>query len=57
MCNDNRHIGAATHTLRIRQVNKSEAGCYKCVVMNEVNKDGKVSEEAQLTVGKFHHRF
>ena len=54
VCNDNRHIGAATHTLMIRQVNKSDnAGCYKCVVTNEVNKDGKVSEEAQLSVCKF----
>ena len=53
VCNDNRHIGAATHTLTIRQVNKSDAGHYKCIVMNEVNKDGKVSEEAQLTVCKF----
>ena len=57
VCNDNRHIGAATHILTIRQVNKSDAGRYKCVVMNEVSKNGSVSEEAQLTVGKFHHRF
>ena len=54
MCNGNRHIGAADHTLTIRQVNKSDAGCYKCVVKNEVKEDGEVSEEAQLTVCEFH---
>ena len=54
VCNGSRHKGAATHTLTIRQVNKSDAGRYKCVVTNEVNKDGEISEEAQLTVGKFH---
>ena len=54
VCNDSRHIGAATHSLTIQQVNKSDAGCYKCVVKNEVKEDGEVSEEAQLTVGKFH---
>ena len=52
VCNDNRHIGAATHTLTIRQVNNG--GCYKCVVKNEVKEDGEVSEEAQLTVCEFH---
>ena len=54
VCNDSRHKGAATDTLTICQVNKSDVGHYKCVVKNEVNKDGEVSEEAQLTVCKFH---
>ena len=54
MCNDSRHIGAATHTLTIQQVNKSDAGRYKCVVKNEVKEDGEISEEAQLTVCEFH---
>ena len=54
VCNGSRHIGAATHILTIQQVNKSDAGRYKCVVKNEVNRDGEVSEEAHLTVGKFH---
>ena len=54
VCNDSRHKGAATNTLTVQQVNKSDAGRYKCVVKNEVNKDGEVSEEAQLTVCKFH---
>ena len=54
MCNDSRHKGAATNTLTIRQVNKSDPGRYKCVVKNDVNKDGEVSEEAQLTVCEFH---
>ena len=54
VCNGSRHIGAVTHTLMIRQVNKSDAGRYKCVVKNKVNKDGEVSEEAHLTVCEFH---
>ena len=54
MCNDSRHNGAATHTLTIQQVNKSDAGRYKCVVKNEVKEDGEISEEAQLTVCEFH---
>ena len=54
MCNDSRHKGAATNTLTICQVNKSDPGHYKCVVKNDVNKDGEVSEEAQLTVCEFH---
>ena len=54
MCNDSRHNGAATHSLTIQQVNKSDAGCYKCVVKNEVKEDGEVSQEAQLTVCEFH---
>ena len=54
MPNDSRHNGAATHSLTIQQVNKSDAGCYKCVVKNEVKEDGEVSQEAQLTVCEFH---
>ena len=54
MRNDSRHNGAATHSLTIRQMNKSDAGRYKCVVKNEVKEDGGVSEEAQLTVCEFH---
>ena len=54
MCNDSRHKGASTNILTVQQVNKSDAGCYKCVVKNEVNKDGEVSEEAQLTVCKLY---
>ena len=54
VCNDSRHKGASTNILTVQQVNKSDAGCYKCVVKNEVNKDGEVSEEAQLTVCKLY---
>ena len=53
VCNDNTHKGAATNTLTICQVKKSDVGHYKCVVKNKVNKDGEVSKEAQLTVCKF----
>jgi len=54
VCKEKRYHGAATNTLTIHQVNKSDAGSYKCVVKNEGNKDGEVSEEAQLTVCMFH---
>ena len=54
VCKEKRYHGAATNTLTIHQVNKSDAGSYKCVARNEGNKDGEVSEEAQLTVCKFH---
>ena len=53
VCNDSRHKGADTNTLTIEQVNKSDAGCYKCVVKNEVKRNGEVSEEAQLNVCEF----
>ena len=54
VCDDSTHKGAATDMLTVQQVNKSDAGRYKCVVKNEVKVDGEVSEEAQLTVCKFH---
>ena len=32
---------------------KSRADCYRCLVKNDVEKDGILSEEAQLSVCKF----
>ena len=51
--NDINYSGADTNTLSIRQVKKSHAGCYRCLVMNEVKKDGILSREAQLSICKF----
>ena len=47
---DSNYSGTDTNTLSIRDVKKSHAGCYRCLVKNEVKRDGEVSEEAKLTV-------
>ena len=46
------YIGTDTNTLKIRQVKKSDAGCYRCLVKNEVKSEGEISEEAELNVCK-----
>ena len=51
--NDNNYSGTDTNTLNIRHVKKSDGGRYRCLVMNEVKKDGIHSKEAQLNVCKF----
>ena len=51
--NSSNYSGTDTNTLSIRQVKKSHAGCYRCLVMNDVKKDGILSREAQLSVCKF----
>ena len=51
--NGSNYSGTDTNTLSIRQVKKSHAGCYRCLVMNDVKKDGILSREAQLSVCKF----
>ena len=48
--NDSNYSGTDTNTLSIRQVKKSDEGRYRCLVKNEVKRDGEVSEEAKLTV-------
>ena len=53
MHNDSNYSGTDTSTLSIRQVKKSHAGCYRCLVMNQVKMDGTLSKEAQLSVCKF----
>ena len=51
--NDCNYSGTDTNTLSIRQVKKSDEGFYRCLVMNDVKKDGILSEHAQLSVCKF----
>ena len=53
MHNDNNYSGTDTNTLSIRHVKKSDEGHYRCLVRNEVKKDGIPSKEAQLSVCKF----
>ena len=51
--NDGNCSGTDTNTLSIQHVKKSDAGCYRCLVKNEVLKDGILSEKAELSVCKF----
>ena len=44
------YSGTDTNTLSIRHVKKSHGGWYRCLVMNEVEKGGEISEEAHLTI-------
>ena len=53
MHNGSNYSGADSNTLSIRHVTNSDEGCYRCLVKNEVKKDGILSEEAQLSVCKF----
>ena len=53
MHNDSNYSGTDTNRLSIRHVKKSDGGCYRCLVKNEVKRDGILSEEAQLSVCKF----
>ena len=50
MHNDSKYSGTDTNTLSIRRVKKTDEGRYRCLVKNEVKRDGEVSEEAELTV-------
>ena len=50
--NDSNYSGTDTNTLSITHVNKSDGGRYRCLVKNEVKRDGEVSEEAKLHVCK-----
>ena len=52
MHNDSNYSGADTNTLSIQHVKKNDGGCYRCLVKNDVKKDGILSE-AQLSVCKF----
>ena len=49
---DSNYSGTDTNTLKIRHVKKSDAGHYRCLVKNQVEKDGKLSKEAELAVCK-----
>ena len=45
-----KYSGTKTHTLYIKDVEKSDKGSYQCIVKNDV---GELSEEADLAVSKF----
>ena len=49
---DRNYSGTDTNTLKIQHVKKSDAGHYRCLVKNQVEKDGKLSTEAELAVCK-----
>ena len=51
--NDSNYSGTDTSTLSIQYVKKIDGGHYRCLVRNEVQKDGILSKEAQLSVCKF----
>ena len=46
-----KYCGTKTHTLRIKDVEKSDKGIYQCLVKNDVDKE--LSEEADLAVCMF----
>ena len=46
-----KYRGTNTNTLCIKDVEKSDKGCYQCLVKNYIR--GKLSEEAALKVSKF----
>ena len=47
----NKYCGTNTHTLHIKDVEKSDKRSYQCLVKNDVGE--KLSQEADLGVGKF----
>ena len=50
---DDDHIrGADPKTLSIQSVQKSDKGCYRCLVKNDVG--SKLSSESELSVCKLH---
>ena len=49
---DSNYSGTDTNTLKICHVRKSDTGHYRCLVKNLVEKDGKLSKEAELIVRK-----
>ena len=44
-----KYHGTNTHTLRIKEVEKSDKGCYECLVKND---GGELSDEADLVVSE-----
>ena len=48
--NGKNYSGTDTNILNIRQVKKSDEGCYRCLVKNEVKSEGEISDEAELNV-------
>ena len=52
LCEVGRYCDTSTGTLRILEVEKSDEGRYRCLVMNDTDKKGVLSEEVYLNVGK-----
>ena len=50
MHDGNKYHGTKTHTLHIKDVEKSNKGSYQCLVKNDGGKE--LSEEADLAVSK-----
>ena len=50
LCNGRKYHDTKTHTLHIKDVEKSDEGSYQCLVKNNVRE--KLSEEADLAVSK-----
>ena len=50
MCDGNKYRGTNTHTLHIKNVEKSDSGSYQCLVTNDVGEE--LSEEADLAVSE-----
>ena len=46
-----KYRGTNTHTLHIKDVEKSDTGSYQCLVKNDVN-EVQLSEDADLAVSK-----
>ena len=55
MYDGSKYHGTKTHTLRIKDMEKSDKGSYQCLVKNGVGE--KLSEEADLAVGKLVMKF
>ena len=49
MHDGSKYRGTKTHTLHIKDVEKSDKGNYQCLVKNDV---GELSEEVDLAVSK-----
>ena len=50
-----KYRGTKTHTLRIKDMEKSDKGSYECLVKNDVGEE--LSEEADLVVSKLVMKF
>ena len=55
LCDGNKYRDTKTHTLHIKDVEKSDKGSYRCLVKNDGGKE--LSEEADLAVSKFFRDF
>ena len=51
LCDGSKYRDTKTHTLHIKDVEKSDKGSYRCLVKNDGGKE--LSEEADLAVSEF----